>query len=586
MEVIPSEVPQAAVAQFNTWSWVIIGLYLAASTWLGHYMAGKQATMKDFFLGGRRLPWAAVSGSIIATEISAMTIVAVPAYLWAETGNMTYGVLAIGNIIGRILVGLWFVPAWYKREIYSPYDYIGHEIGKVGQRTTSVLFMIGGMLAQSTRVLLTAIVLEVMTGIDVYHSILLVGAVAILWTFMGGITTVIWTDVVQFFVFLLTAVVTVLIVTLEIHKFGIPMGDIWRTAWEQGKMVVVPADMWYHLDLRENFTLLTGVIAVSIGGLASYGTDQLMVQRAFCCRGEKEAFKAIAWSSVGQVVMFLCLLAGVAVWYFYKAAGLPDVPMPEELVQINENPNRLIPVFVKYRVNWLVGGLIVAGIFAAAISSLDSILAALAEQTMSALKNEGYTSEDDPGIIFKSRIAIIGWGIVLTLIACTFKYFNQDKGVLLDLALSLASLTAGGILGSFLISFVPGWKRDSSFIPHCAGLSILTILALVRHEPLAGAVIAVLCILVIIGIVVTGLSRGYAIERVALKVGVAIAITVFILALNRVQYSPSWQFGVAVWNPLGEGWRYLTLGWPWYTPLGVTIMVIAALLICDKPRRP
>jgi Na+/proline symporter len=586
MDAVAPQIAETAVAQFNWMSWVVIAVFMAATTWLGHHMAGKQATMKDFFLGGRQLPWPAVSGSIIATEISAMTIVAVPAYLWVETGNMSYGVLALGNIIGRIVVGLYFVPAWYQREIYSPYDYIGHELGMTGQRTASILFMIGGILAQSTRVLLTAIVLNVMTEIDVYFCIMLVGAVAILWTFMGGITTVIWTDVVQFFIFLLTAICTVVIVTMEIHAHGIPFLDIWKTAWNQGKMVVVNPDPWFHLDPRENFTLLTGLIAVSIGGLASYGTDQMMVQRAFCCRGPKEAFKAIAWSSVGQVIVYMCLLSGVAIWYFYKAAGIPGVPFADELLPVEENTNRLVPVFVKYHVHWFFGGLIVAGIFAAAISSLDSILAALSEQTITALKQGGFVSEDDPTIVAKSRFVVVIWGIVLTLIACSFPYFKQDKGVLIDLALGLASLAAGGILGTFLMSFVPAWRRDATLIPFCAGLSILTILALMRHEPQASIIIGALCVLLLVGIGLVSSLNGAHPARVLFKLAVALGIAAVIMALNLIHYSDTGALGIAPFLATDvETWRPLTVGWPWYTPIGLTIMLTAGLLICDPPRR-
>jgi len=179
---------------FTYGSWVIIVLYMIFTTLLGHLLSGKQSTIKDFFLGGRKLPWYAVSGSIIATELSAMTLVGAPAFLWAATGNMQYGVLAIGTITARIIVGFWFVPKYYEEEIYSPYEYIGNQLGMTAQNTTSVLFMIGGMMGQGTRVLLTAIVLQVVTGVPILWSIWIVGAVAVLWTVMGGMTTVIWTD--------------------------------------------------------------------------------------------------------------------------------------------------------------------------------------------------------------------------------------------------------------------------------------------------------------------------------------------------------------------------------------------------------
>ena len=207
-------------AKFTWIDWAIVVGYLAFTTYLGAKLAGRQATIRDFFLGGRKLPWYAVSGSIIATEISALTFIGVPFLVFKPEGNFTYLQLGVfGSFFARIIVGYVLVPVYYKREIYSPYDYMGNQLGGRVRSMTTVLFAFGGMLAQSARVYLTAEVLLVVmrdqlttlagnTGIPALAwSIIIIGAVSVAWTLIGGITTVIWTDVILFLVFLLGAFV-------------------------------------------------------------------------------------------------------------------------------------------------------------------------------------------------------------------------------------------------------------------------------------------------------------------------------------------------------------------------------------------
>jgi len=177
-----------------TWvDWSIVAGYLLLTTVLGVLLSGKQQTFRDFFLGGRTLPWYAVAGSIISTEISAVTFVGVPSIAFAATGNFTYLQLGIGTIVARIIVGFWFVPAFYEREIYSPYDYMERRLGPRVKQLVTVLFLIGQLLGQGVRVGLTALVLQVATGnrLSLHESIWLIGAVSIAWTLIGGISTVV-----------------------------------------------------------------------------------------------------------------------------------------------------------------------------------------------------------------------------------------------------------------------------------------------------------------------------------------------------------------------------------------------------------
>ncbi len=546
---------------FNEKSWIVIVVYLIFTTILGHVLGKRQATLKDFFLGGRKLPWYAVSGSIIATELSAMTLVGAPAFLWAKTGNLSYAVLALGTILARVIVGYFIIPRYYEKEIYSPYEYIGNQLDERANRVTSFLFMIGGIMGQGTRVLLTAVVLQVVTGLDIYLAIWLVGLAALLWTCMGGIVTVVWTDVIQFCIFTVSAFLTLAIVVMRFESVDGQAGvaAIWSLAREAGKLEWFDADF----DITKNYTIWAALIAGTIGGLAAYGTDQMMMQRCFCCRGPREARKAMIWSSAGQVLMLVCLFVGVALWAFYQKSGVPGVPNPEELRQINENANRLVPVFIKFRVPWFLGGLMVAGIFAAAISSLDSILAALSQQTLAAVGVRNDKSDKDN--IRLSRFFIVVWAVVLCSMASLFHAGASQATLLIELALSVVGYVSGAILATFLIAAVPFLRRETKGLEWAAALSVMTVFAITRHGPWAPyALVLASAVLV----VTAARSRMEEDRFVILKL---YPFVVFIFFLNLFQYmNPKMEIVV------------MKIGWPWYTPLGCLVMLAASLTLCEE----
>ena len=193
----------AISVHFTGLDWAVVVFYIVLTTWVGHRLSGKSATVKDFFLGGRTMPWWAVSGSMIATEISALTFIGVPGGVYAAKGDWTYLQWGIGSIIARFIVGYCLVPLYYKREIYSPYDFMGNRLGEGVRRLVTGLFSLGAVLGQSVRVLVTALILQTVTGWPMEWSVVAIGAFALVWTLMGGMQTVIWTDVIQFGIFIL-----------------------------------------------------------------------------------------------------------------------------------------------------------------------------------------------------------------------------------------------------------------------------------------------------------------------------------------------------------------------------------------------
>ena len=226
-------------------------------------MRGKQGTIKDFFLGGRSLPWPAVSGSIIATEISGVTFIGVPGTLFALHGDFTYLQWALGSIIARIVVARFFVKIYYERDIYSPYDYMGLRLGSRVKALATIFFTVGSILGQSVRVLVAAMPLKVVTGMDIQWCIIIIGVFAIGWTLMGGMRTVIWTDVMQFLLFLVGGFIALFWLISSISGGWAGMIE---TAQEFGRTRTI--DPRFGIGPELQFTLWVALLAVPFQNLS------------------------------------------------------------------------------------------------------------------------------------------------------------------------------------------------------------------------------------------------------------------------------------------------------------------------------
>ena len=438
---------------FEPLDWIVLFGYLGLTTWVGHVMRGKQASLSDFFAGGRSLPWLAVCGSIIATEISGVTFIGVPGGVMAANGNFTYLVWALGSIIGRVIVGVAFTRVFYEEDIYSPYDYMGRRIKPQLKTLATIFFTIGSILAQSVRVLVAAIPLMIVTPFSFEVCILIIGVFAIGWTLMGGMRTVIWTDVMQFFLFSAGGLITLFWV-------GSHLGPGWiETASEAGKTE------WLSFDAGVSdafqFTFWVAIFAVPFQNLGAYGVDQLNAQRMFCCKNAREAGKAIMWSSVGQLITLLMLMVGAALFVWY--ARHPPEDVVAEGMKWNAGsgtpgePANVFPIWIVRELPPGLSGLILGGVFAAAISSLDSILAALSQTTVSVLykPEEHGSAEEQRELVAKARMWVVIWGLFLTLFTLLMRWVQQETGVaILPLAFGMTTYTMGPLLAMFLCALL------------------------------------------------------------------------------------------------------------------------------------
>jgi len=593
----------ALSGHFTILDWIIVFGYLIVTTLIGGVLAGKQQNIKDFFLAGRKLPWYAVAGSSIATEISAITFVSVPFIVFQPGGNFTYLQLGlIGGLIARIIVAKVLVPAYYKLEIYSPYDYMGNQLGRKVRGMTTALFSLGGMLAQSSRVYLTALILalvlhgplgdlEAFTGIPILvWAIIIIGIVSVGWTLMGGIATVIWTDVILFAVFVIGGLVAMGTI---VNQLDDGLFTILAAGWAAGKF-----ELWnFDFSLTMEFTVWTAAIAATWGNIGAYGTDQLMAQRLFCCKNEREAKKAVIASYAGILITLLISLIGVGLWYYYQQIPLEG----EALAMFEERGDRIFPIFILTVIPTGLTGLIIAGIFAAAISSLDSILAALSQTSLHAfylplrekyLKARGgllpsagdplrqddagetASDQEDRRTVLVSRVFVVFWGLILSGLAIGMHWAANYFDHLLGLALGMAGFVSGGLMAGFFLGFFA--KRlniDGTGFLFSAPIGVLTVLAIspfnqhawAAHTCLVGSV------LLLLAWILTEKQRALSWRSLALLIGLGI---VLLLVHNAHFLVPHAETGELVRR---------TIAWPWFAPFGSAMTFVLGFLLA-RPR--
>ncbi|MDX1591359.1 MAG: sodium:solute symporter, partial [Balneolaceae bacterium] len=361
---------------------IVIVVYLAAVAVFGIKSAGTQSSSTDYFLGGRNMPWWAILFSVVATETSTLTFISIPAVAYG--GNLTFLQLTFGYILGRILVAVWFLPAYMKGEMTTAYQFLEQRFGSGMRKAAGSTFIITRLLADGVRLFATAIPLAIIfrfagvldswgDGSIYVLAILIIAVVTLVYTFIGGIRAVIWMDVVQMVVYLGGALFAMLLMLGKIEA-GLP--EIAAFLTDEGKLMLF--NWGTGLSIREfladPYVFWISLFGGAIFSIASHGTDQLIVQRLLATGDLKSSQKALIWSGFAASAQFaFFLLIGLLLYVFYAGAGLDEL-----------NLRTTDEIFARFIVDQMpagVAGLIIASLFAAAMSSLSSSLNALASST-------------------------------------------------------------------------------------------------------------------------------------------------------------------------------------------------------------
>lgn len=444
---------------FNWTDWLVILGYLLGIIGLGMWFGRDQHNTRDYFLGSKNTPWWGIGLSIVAAETSALTIISVPAMAYG--GNLAFIQIIIGYVIARVLLAAIMVPHYFKGEIYSPYQLLETAFGRPARRMAGGLFLLSETLAAGVRVYVASIPVRLMlgdrvlglgTGDPILGAILLFVVLSLLYTYVGGVKAVIWTDAVQFGLFMAGGLFTLYYIPTLVDGGG---ATLLARAAEAGKL------HWLNpqFSLTMPFNLWMGVIGGTFVVLSSHGAEQLIVQRVLACRNVADGRKALILSAVLILPLFLIfLLVGAMLWAYYREAPMA-IPIPEVKPGSGISANDYIyPIFMMTAVPHVLKGFLIVSILSAAMSSVSSALTSLASvSTMDFVKPWVKSGRSEGFFLRFSKGSTVGWAVLLILVA----YLSREVEYVLNAAFTLRGLTSGALLGGLIL--VLWWKRGASW---------------------------------------------------------------------------------------------------------------------------
>ena len=433
---------------FGGLDFAVLVLYMAGVILWGARLGRGNRGGTDYFLGGRNLPWWAVMLSVVATETSTLTFLSIPGV--AYLGTLAFLQLAVGYLAGRAVVAWILLPAYYRGELSTAYALLETRFGAAARRYASGIFMVTRLLADSVRLFATAIPLAIITGWSYPVSILVIGAATLAYTYHGGIRAVVWVDALQMALYAGGGLIALLLLHGAVDG-GWPA--ILASAGSAGKLQVLD----FSASPAVAYTFWAGLIGGGFLSMASHGTDQLIVQRLLTCRDVVQSRRALIGSGFAVILQFaLFLFVGLGLWVFFQG---------REFAASDE-------IFARFIIEEMpagVRGLLIAGVFAAAMSSLSSSINSLASASAydfwgplrrrraggGNARAEGdpvaaIVAEADRDIMVAGRVFTLSWAGLLILGAIVFIPLSEGTAAV-EVALAAASMAYGGLLGAFAL---------------------------------------------------------------------------------------------------------------------------------------
>ena len=387
-----------------------------------------QKSLKDYFLGGRTAPWWAIALSIVSAETSTLTIIGTPPL--AYSGSYVFLQVVFGYLLARIVISTIFLPRYFERQMFTAYELMQRRFGPSVRKVASAIFLVTRALAEGVRVFAISIVISIILKTGGMASIAVIIALTLFYTFEGGMTAVIWTDVIQMGMYVVGAAVSFFVLAGKIPEDS-------GTPWISRRP---PASCGFSItewSWTKPYTIWAGLLGGCFLTTASHGTDQLVVQRLLSAKNQAQSRAALLSSWIVIFVQFtLFLTIGMLLWVY--RGGAPAPPQPD----------RLYPSFIWESLPIGVAGLAMAAIIAAAMANLSAALNSLASATVVDFYEPLSRSRHEPGHYLKAaRISTVIWGLVLAAIALV----ASQWGSVLESGLRIASVTLGVLLGVFLL---------------------------------------------------------------------------------------------------------------------------------------
>jgi len=416
--------------------------------------------MRSYFLADRELPWWAIALSIVAAETSTLTIIGVPGL--AFTGDFGFLQIALGYLAGRIVICILFLPQYFRGELLTAYQLIGQRFGPRLHRATALLFLVMRAAAEGVRLFAVAIVVGVAIGTGDIASIAILSVLTLLYTFEGGMAAVIWTDVVQMFLYVAGSLVALATVC---HKIPGGWSGLIAGASAAHKLTM----LHFSWSIAETYTFQAGLLGGCFLTMASHGTDQLMVQRLLAAKDLFESRLALLASGVVIFFQFtLFLLIGAGLYIYYQHLGSTPAL----------SADRLFPAFIAQEMPSGIAGLMIAAILAAAMSNLSAALNSLASASMVDFWLPRNPNTSEQSRIGLSRTMTIAWAAVLFVLAM----LSRRGGNVVEIGLSIASVLWGAMLGVFLLGTISRRAGErGTMVGMAAGVAINLTLWLQPH---------------------------------------------------------------------------------------------------------
>lgn len=484
----------------------IIAGYLLAIVIVGAALARRQRTTADYFTGSRRLPWWAIGLSIVATETSTITFISVPGIVFAKGGNFQFIQLVLGYLAGRLVIAALFIPLYFRGELLTVYQLLGERFGRRVRMLASTLFVLMRNVADGIRLLLTAFVLAAVVAATqpaaaadatVIAAILMLGVVMIAFTVLGGIEAVIWVEVAQLVIYLLGAAAAAAVIASALPDglsgavaVGVQYGKFEWVDWGlRATSYSLPLPLTgtsvaftLPFDFTKSFTFFAGLIGGCFLTLSTHGTDQYLVQRYLCTDRPGRAALALITSGAVVLAQFLgFLFIGVLLFAFYAPFADPGYAAASGAFPF-AGGDRVFPDFITRHLPPGLAGLVVAAIFAAALSSS---LSAIAATVVNDLFRPWRPQASEQSLLRLSRWLVVVFGVVQVLVAILFM---REQRPALDAALSIAALINGPVLGVFLVGrFVPAARERHALAGMAASLVVMAYLLYLEFGKRLGA---------------------------------------------------------------------------------------------------
>jgi SSS family solute:Na+ symporter len=437
---------------------------LALTIYIGFRFSGR-TDLESYLLGDRNLPWWAILGSIVATETSTATVLSVPGEAYGATG-MKFLQLALGYIIGRAITVYVLLPLYFRGQLFTAYQVLDRRFGQATKQGASLLFLVTRNLGDGLRLYLAALVLQTLVGWPFVWSVVAMGAITILYTYFGGMRSVVWNDCIQLVIYMAGALAAVFVIARqipggwdEIREFGVATGkfQVFDVRW----------------SLSEPFTFWAALIGGAVLTIGTHGTDHMMVQRYLSARSQRDAGRALFLSGIVVFLQFaVFLFIGVELACYYS--HYPEITFA-----------KADEVFAHFMVNHFpkgtgLVGLMLAAILAAAMSTLSSSL----NSSANALVNDFYRpwqgDTDSPErLLAITRGLTIAFGVLQIGIGV---WALQLGDTVVKNALTIAGFSAGLLLGVFSLGVLT--RRTGQVAALLGGAIGLAVLSYIQFWPM------------------------------------------------------------------------------------------------------